>query len=383
MKSSTLFVVLVLLIGVIASGCAASEVAPEIPPLESQAQMPATDPSPTEPALETTEISPTPTLPTATPKPSLPPALAHINYRTLGQLEPLFRIPLDNVIDLEFSPDHRYLRMRVQEAEEAGTDIFLDLVEGENIFSIEGGGRTYFNPDSSDIAVLDGNRVTLIDLDTANSRVIYTSRYLAAALSPDGRTLVELEIHEGENQGSTLHVVDLTKGEELYQIYLNAVLDWETLQFDGDGKLLAASYLVPPGTYVAAVWDAKRGFPVYTIYGFSEITLHPFGSEVALANAKQNYISLVSTVTWQQKLYLGPAGEGPVFFDLAYASGGRLIYALSGEEGAEAAFWYPPSGERLDFDPGLDLLAVAISQDRMLLAASKKSGEVVIWGIPE
>ena len=373
----------VVILGLLSGGCGQGAVSTEVQLPSPTAALVST--SPPESAEPTTvpSASPTAAVPTATPGPSLPASLAEINYRTLSELKPLFSIPLGDVIDLAFSPDHRYLRLRQGNPEGTHTDIFVDLQLGQDIFSLVGNQRVYFTPDSSLLEVLDENGVTLIALANGNSQRVYNSRYQAAALSTASQLLVELEEVAGQDPGTVLHVIDLSTAEEAYQIYINAILDQEAVHFDDDGELLAASYLVPPGTYVAAVWDARRGYLAYTNYGFSEIALHPFGSEVALANAKQSYISLVSTVTWGQDLYLGLAEDGPAYRDLAYAAGGRLIYALSGDVEAEAAFWYPPSGERLDFDPGTGLLAVAVSPDRQLLAVSHTSGEVVIWGLPE
>jgi hypothetical protein len=372
--------------GLLSSGCVTREsISPEesavpaeistatnLPPSET---MIAGDPTPTPEPIPSVTNTPKPTV-------GLGENFVQITYRTLGELEPLFQVPVEDVTELEFSPDHRYLRLR-QEMEDSAIDIFLDLEKGEDIFSIAEGQRTYFNPDSSNIAVLDDSGVTIVDLVSQETRKIYNSTYSAGALSPDGRTLVELEVIEGQIPSTTLHIMDLTQQEEKYQIYINALVMKETIEFDLDGRLLCASYLVPPATYVSAVWRVDNGLPVYTIYGYDEITLHPFGSEVALSHAKRDTISLVSTVTWQQKLYLGSDQEGPGYSQVSYAAEGRLIYALNDKEISAPQFWFPPSGEELDFGEDLDLLALTISPDRELLAASDKQGHVTIWGIPE
>ena len=60
-----------------------------------------------------------------------------------------------------------------------------------------------------------------------------------------------------------------------------------------------------------------------------------------------------------------------------------MIYALSDRDKTTASFWFPPTGEKLELDLELDLLAVTISPDRRFLATSDKSGSVIIWGVPE
>jgi len=368
----------------VASGCVEQEtqaVEPSaIPTAIPTTQIPSPEPLPTETIVLPTEtITPAP-LPTETPRPFLPPDLALLNYQTLGRVEELASISLPEVIDLEFSPDGRFLRMRVPAGEQIHEDIFYDLGKGEEIFRLEGGQRIYFNPDSTTIAALDGTSLTIYQLPSGEETAQFNSKNQLAALSPDGRLIVEAE---AVDPGTTLTLVDLTSGEDIYQIYINGTMEEESLHFDLDGKNMAVTYFVPPGTYVSTIWSVKTGWAIFTEYGYTEIALHPFGSEVAVSSARRSYISLISTVTWDQRDYLGSAGEDPGYYDIAYASRGRLIYALSDVETTTASFWYPPSGEKIDLDLGLDLLAVTISPDRRYLATSDKSGSVIIWGIPE
>lgn len=387
MKRTKSAVVILLALGLVLSGCQAVEEEPEpsIPTAVPTTQVPSTEPS-LEPTPTETTVKPTPTstpepLPTATPSPLVQEGLALLSYRNLSQVEQLASISQADVIDLEFSPDGRYLRMRVPTGEETHRDIFLDLDTGQDIFSLEGGQRVYFNPDSTSIASLDGNSLTIYKLPSGDKFAEFNSRNQTAALSPDGRRLVEFEVYEGE--GTTLRMIDLTTEEEVFWVYVAGELEKENLHFDGDGQNIAVTYFVPPGTYVSTIWDANTGRVIYTEYGYTEIALHPFGSEIAVSSARDSYISLVSTVTWDQIHYLGTAADDPRYYNVTYASGGRLIYALSDGEITTASFWYPPSGERIDLAFELDLLAVTISPDRRLLATSDKEGSVIIWGISE
>lgn len=375
-------VTFILTIGMVMTGC--SEMEPEpatlVPTAIPTTQIPSSEPPPTETIVLPTQTSIPTSLPTATSMPFPPSDLALLNYQTLGQVEELASFPLPEVIDLEFSPDGRYLRMRVAAGEEIHEDIIYDLEVGEEVFRLEGGQRIYFNPDSTTIAALDGNSLTIYQLPSGDENAQFNSKNQMTALSPDGRLVIEAE---AVDPGTTLYLVDLTTGENIYQIYINGTMEKESLNFDLDGKNMAVTYFVPPGTYVSTVWTVKNGWVIFTEYGYSEIVLHPFGSEVAVSSVRQSYISLISTVTWDQRDYLGSAGDDPGYYDIAYASGGRLIYALSDGETTTASFWYPPSGEKIDLDLGLDLLAVTISPDRRYLATSDKNGSVIIWGVPE
>lgn len=373
-------VIILLAVGTLTSGCGEQETQAVDPTAIPTTLIPSPEPSPTETIVLPTQTSTPVPLPTETPTPFLPADLELLNYQTLGQVEELASIRLPEVMDLEFSPDGRYLRMRVSAGEETHQDIFYDLEIGQEIFRLEGGQRIYFNPDSTTIAALDGNSLAIYQLPSGEEKAQFNSRNQVAALSPDGRLVVEAE---AVDPGTTLSLVDLTTGEEIYQIYINGTMEKESLHFDLDGKYLAVTYFVPPGTYVSTVWAVKTGWAIFTEYGYSEIALHPFGSEIAVTSTRRSYISLISTVTWDQRDYLGSAGDDPGYYDIAYASGGRLIYALSDGETTAASFWYPPSGEKIDLDLGLDLLAVTISPDRRYLATSDKSGSVVIWGVPQ
>ena len=376
---------IVLTLVMVLAGCQERE---EVPPQLSPTVIPSTlipspEPSPTETVvLPTGTSTPTP-LPSPTPQPSIPEELALLSYRTMSQVEELASISLTDVIGLEFSPDGRYLRMRLPVGEETHRDIFFDLETREEIFSLEGGQRIYFNPDSTSIAVLDGKSLAIVELPSGEKKAGFNSRNQAAALSPDGRRLVEIEVHDQEPASTTLRMIDLTTEEEIFWIYVNAKVEKEDLCFDLEGKYLAVTYFVPPGTYVATVWNAHTGRVMYTEYGYTEADLHPFGSEVALASSRRSHISLISTVTWEQKLFLGSAEDEPGYYDVAYTSGGRLIYALTDRETTQASFWFPPSGEKIDLDLDLDLLAITISPDRRLMATSDKSGNVIVWGVPE
>ncbi len=385
MKRSNIAVLIVLILGMVMSGCNQVEEEPEpiVPTAIPTTQIPSQEPSPTETVVFPTQTTTPEPSPTVTPSPLITGELAQLNYRNLGLVEQLAVISLADVIDVEFSPDGSYLRLRVPAGEEAHRDIFFDLDKGQEVFSLEGEQRIYFNPDSTSIAALDNAGVTIFKLPSGEEAAQFNSRNQAAALSPDGRRLVEFEVHDGAGNGTTLRMIDLTTEEEIFWIYVAGELEREKLHFDGDGENIAVTYFVPPGTYVSTIWDAHTGRVIYTEYGYSEIALHPFGSEIAVSSAKQSFISLVSTVTWDQIYYLGSAEDDPGYYNVTYASGGRLIYALSDGEKTSASFWYPPSGEKIDLDLGLDLLAVTISPDRRLLATSDKSGSVILWGVLE
>jgi WD40 repeat protein len=389
MNRTKIAILIILALGLIMAGCQGVEEESEstIPTAVPTTQLPSPEssqePSPTETAVLPTLTSTPEPLPTATPSPLIQEELALLSYRNLSQVEELASISQADVIDLEFSPDGSYLRMRIPTGEETHRDSFIELESGQEIFSLEGSQRVYFNPDSSSIASLDGNSLTIYKLPSGDKFAQFNSRNQAAALSPDGRRLVEFEVYEDEDDSTTLRVIDLTTEEEIFWVYVAGKLEKENLHFDGDGQNIAVTYFVPPGTYVSTIWDANTGRAIYTEYGYAEIALHPFGSEIAVSSSRKSYISLVSTVTWDQIHYLGTAEDDPGYYNVTYASGGRLIYALSDGERTSASFWYPPSGERIDLEFDLDLLAVTISPDRRLMATSDKDGSVIIWGIPE
>lgn len=389
MRSYFFVIFLILMMGLAMPACNGLDSEPTDPTTGPSTAAPSPEPPPTETIILPTLTStpePTPTTPptfTPTPTPFLPNDLTLLTYRTLGQVSELATILLKDVSDLEFSPDGRYLRSRILVNEETHRDQFYDLETGEEIFVLEGGQRIYFNPDGASILALDGKEITSYDLLTGEGETIYTGAYLVSALSPDRQLLVELEYEERGGSGTTFHVFDLSTGEEKYQLYVNGRIEKGGFNFDQDGKNMAVAYFVPPGTYVASIWVANSGRVLYTEYGFTEIDLHPFGSEAALSSSRRSFISLISTVTWEQRVYLGSAEDEPGFYVIKYADKGRLMYALSDRETSQAFFWYPPTGERLDLDLGLDMLALTISPDRRLLAASDKSGSVTIWGIVE
>jgi WD40 repeat protein len=385
MKLKSSLVALVIVVGVLISGCVEPTEEPDLPTQTSipPTQITAPEPSPTEVELIPTLTNTSVPSPTPTPKPSIPENVALLSYRTLGQVQELVSIPLADVIDLEFSPDSRYLRMRTPSGVDTFKDIFFDVLEWEEVFSLEGSQRIYFNSDSTSISVLEGNDLTIIGLPGGDNIDEYTGRNQSAALSPDGRRLVEIEVHQEDPISTTLRMIDLPTGEEIFWLFVNAEVEKDNLVFDGDGKFLGVSYFVPPGTSVVTVWNAQTGRVMFTKYGFAEIDLHPFASEVAVSSSRRSSISLFSTVTWEQRLYLGSDQEEPGYYNVAYSSGGRLIYALTDRETTIASFWFPPSGELIDLDLGLDLLAVTISPDRRYLATSDKSGDIVIWGVVE
>ncbi len=385
MKRYTIGLWALLLMGMLLVGCQGLGGEPEtpIPSAIPSSQVPSPEPSPTEMVVEPTPTSTAEPVPTATARPEIPEELELISYRTLSQVVELTELALPDVMDLEFSPDGRYLRMRVPIDEGTHRDIFYDLEGGEEIFLLEGGQRTYFYPDSRSITSLDNHILARIDLRTGKKIEEFNRANQAAALSPDGSLLVEIEVHDQEPPGTTLRVIDLKTEKELWWTYLNGTLEKKNLNFDQDGRYMAVTFFVPPGTYVSMVWRAGTGRVSYTEYGYTEIVLHPFGSEIAVSSGRRSNISLFSTVTWEQKSYLGTAGEEPGYYDVAYSSGGRLIYALSDREITEASFWFPPTGEKIDLDLGLDLQAVTISPDRRFLATSDKSGAVIIWGVPK
>ncbi len=382
MKTNSLILGLLLGIGLTLSSCR-SEVAetPE-PTAIPSTEVPSTNAPSLEPGPSSTSTSTPEPSSTSTPEPLKPDNLPAINYRTISRLKKLVTYQYPDVIDLEFSPDDRYLRLRVNLEEDTHRDTFLDLTTGLEILSLEGGQRTYFSPDRTSVFALDGKDLAIYDLQRGVKMAQYNSRYQVAALSPDNRLLVEIEEIE-PGTGTTFRVVDLTTDEEQYRIFVNGDLERDSLQFDPEGKYLIGISLVPPDTHLTTIWRVENGQVVRSLFGYQEAILHPFHSEVAASSAKQSYISLISTVTWEQKRYLGPALDGPGFHDIKYTSAGRLIYGLFDGETTAAWFWYPPSGELLENNLDLDLLAISVSPDSRLLGTSDKQGNITIWGVSE
>ncbi|MFN2281254.1 MAG: hypothetical protein ACK2TZ_05260, partial [Anaerolineales bacterium] len=181
MKRTFLIATVVLTAAILLSSCAAqgSETG-EPAPLPSATAAPGETALPTPVVVITTQTAaPQPTEP---PAPTMPENLQLITYRTFVSLEELASLPYADVIDLDFSPDHRYLRLRQALTEDTHRDTFLDLETGEEVFSLEGGQRVYFSPASVSIAALDGGSLTVYDLGTGEIKLQYNSRNDIAAL---------------------------------------------------------------------------------------------------------------------------------------------------------------------------------------------------------
>ena len=206
MKRYSIGITVILILGMVVTGCNEREPEPEplLPTSIPTTQVPSPEPSPTEKIILPTETSTPIPLPTATPRPMIPEDLALLSYRTLGQVEELASFSVPDVIDLEFSPDGRYLRMRVPTGEETHQDLFYDLEEGDEILNLEGGQRVYFNPDNTTITSLDNNTLATIKITNGTKTEEIITSHQAAALSPDGRQLVEIEVHDQEPPGTTL-----------------------------------------------------------------------------------------------------------------------------------------------------------------------------------
>jgi WD40 repeat protein len=385
MKSNSLAAVVVLGAGLLLSSCLSKVTQVEVESAIPATDMPTSESLPTAEVVVATQTELPPPMPTLAPTqaPALSPDLAELNYRTVPQLEKLLTISQHDVIALEFSPDDRALMMRLPADEESHTDIFWDLDTGQESFRLMGGQQIYFNPSGATIAALDQKNLAVYDLTSGELKFEYNSHNPIIGLSPDGKKIIEVVKVDESLPGTSLRVVDLTTEEELYAIYVGGLVVENGVQFDRDGDLMALTYTIPPATNISTIWRTESGRMLKTLYGYSEIDLHPFGSEIAASSAKQRFISLISTVTWEQRIYLGPADDGPGYRDIAYAGEGRLLYALSGQDEPELSIWYPPSGEILEFDPGIVPLAVTISPDRKLLAISDAEGNVTIWGVPE
>jgi WD40 repeat protein len=321
---------------------------------------------------------------TATVSPPIPANLEVINYETIKRVEKIVAIPLADVINLEFSPNGQYLRMRINLSQDNHRDIFMDLNTGMEALTLEGSQRIYFNSNSTSIVSLDGKSLVEYDLRTGEERVVYNSAYDVAALSPDGRWLVVFEEIDEDGPGTTFKIIDIYTEEEIHRIFVNTVMDKDNFQFDPDGELLAGTYLVPPDSHLTTFWSMETGKAVHTIYGYSEIAFNPFLREVAASNAKQNYISLISMYTWEQLRYLGGANDGPNYYNIGYTSYGGMVYALYDGIATYPWFWKPITGERVWWPVNFgNILDLTISPASNLLATSEKAGYVMIWGIPE
>lgn len=368
-----------------ACGSAASETEP-VPPTEPPpTQIPPTQPPPTAAIVIATQANTPEPLPTATQAALIPTTLGTINSQSVVQLESLVKIDIDNITDLEFSPGGQYLRMRVGFPRETHTDIFMDLTLGEEVFRLDGNQKVYFNPNSTTIASLDGNSLVEYDLQTGEALSGYNSRYEVAALSPNGNWLIVFEEIDQDGPGTTFQIVDISTEEVIHRVFVNAVLHKEDFKFNADGELLAATYKVPPDSYVTTFWSVETGKAIHSLYGYSEIAFHPtpFTIWLAASSAEQNYISIYEIDTWERRRYLGSAHDGPNYYDVGITTYGGLIYALYDGLATYPWFWYPPTGERTYWMNNVDLTAITISPTSKLMATADKRGYVLLWGIPQ
>jgi len=363
------FTIIFLLIStiILLSGCGTQATEPVPPTNIPPTTVPPTKALPTAAIVISTQANTPAPVSTATTSPSIPANLEVINYETIKRIEKIVAIPLADVIDLEFSPNGQYLRMRIDLSSGNHRDIFMDLDTGMETLTLEGSQRVYFNSNSTSIASLDGKSLVEYDLRTGEGIAGYNSAYDVAALSPDGRWLVVFEEIDEDGPGTTFKIIDISTEEEIHRIFVNTVMDKDNFKFDPDGELLAGTFLVPPNSYVTTFWSVETGKAVHTIYGYSEIEFNPFLQEVAASSAKQNYISLIRLYTWEQKRYLGSAFDGPNYYNIGYTSYGGMVYALY-------EWWLVNFG---------DILNITISPTSKLLATSVKDGYVMLWGIPE
>ena len=372
---------------VICSGCGLTPKETEPPPPTDPppTQIPPTEPPPTAAVvIATQEITPEP-LPTEPQAASVPTSLGTINSQSVVLLERLVQIDIDNITDLEFSPDAQYLRMRIGFPRETHTDIFMDITLGKEVFRLDGNQKVYFNPNSTTIASLDGNSLVEYDLRTGEALSGYNSRNEVAALSPGGQWLIVFEEIDEDGPGTTFQIVDISTEEVIHRVFVNAVLHKEDFKFSADGELLAATYKVPPNSYVTTFWSIETGKAVHSLYGYSEITFHPTPYTIWLAasNAEQDYISIYEIGTWERRRYLGSALDGPNYYDVGITSYGGLIYALYDGLATYPWFWYPPTGERTYWMSNVDLTAITISPTSKMMATADKRGYVLLWGIPQ
>ena len=128
MKRHHIIIYLILLVFVfLISACGSSATEPVPPTNIPPTTVPPTKALPTAAIVISTQANtPAPVL-TATTSPSIPANLEVINYETIKRIEKIVAIPLADVIDLEFSPNGQYLRMRTDLSSGNHRDIFMDL----------------------------------------------------------------------------------------------------------------------------------------------------------------------------------------------------------------------------------------------------------------
>lgn len=387
MRWSTAVLGMILLLGTaLVSACKSPGSEPA--PLPTQAMtftaVPTWQPAPTSAIVISTKVSTPEPEPTATEEViSILQNLGVISHETVGSVVELAAYPYADIAELEFSPDDQVLRMRVQRSLENHTDYFLDLITGEEVFRLDGSQRVYFKPANSALISLEGGSLLEYNLQTKKRTVVYNDAFDLVALSPDGSLAVAIEEMDRDAPGTTFKVLDLTRGQQLHRIFVNTVIRREDLHFAPKGDLIAGTYFVPPNSYVTTFWSVKTGKAVHTLYGYSEIDFNPFLRQVAASNASQNYISLLNMDDWSQIRYLGPALEGPSFYQVEYTSYAGMIYALYDGIATYPLFWRPDTGERVYWMRNVDLLDLTISESSRLMATSDKRGYVIIWGIPK
>ena len=185
MRRPLIITMLLIILISLTSGCSSSVTVTQEPTEITPTDKPPTSvPSPTAAIVIATQSSETDPEPTTESVPTLPTNMGFINYETIRQVEKLVAIPLADVIELEFSPDSRYLRMRIEKERGTHEDIFMDMAAGTEAMSLVGNQRIYFNPNSTTIASLADNKLVEYDLTTGEAMAGYNSEYDVVAYPP-------------------------------------------------------------------------------------------------------------------------------------------------------------------------------------------------------
>jgi WD40 repeat protein len=198
----------------------------------------------------------------------------------------------------------------------------------------------------------------------------HTNTVVAAAISPDGRTLATA------GKDKSIRFFDLATGKRINVIRHTS--DVWSLAYSGDGKTLAAS----DGDKNVVLWDAGTLKEKATIKDFETpvamLALSPDGSLLAAFEDGTQNAKIWETATGKARAVL--EGHGDKIYSIAFSPDGKHVATASGDETIRV--WETKAGipgRPLRGHDGPVFLAVFSPDGKTLLSAGTRDKTVRLW----
>lgn len=320
----------------------------------------------------TSTYSPAPTNTFETmPAPFIVTDLKIIDPGIVKDLQIVAQLEVPNVYFVTISPDNSKLATILQEPADRSWSVQIwDLHGGIELFTVRGGPKVFFSPDSNRLATLTGDGILYWDA-VDGEEIGSINHNNIQSMSRDWQ-FIATDSYDMATDRSIINIIELLNGFKLHSLPVDGTL--VDVRFSPGGNTLA---ITTGGiSSETTIWDMTTGEKLFSFQHVDRFIYSPDGQLMAGSFGPDRVIEVFDSqdFTFMRDLN-NQKGPHPQF--LAFTPDGRILAATLGNG---IRLWDTGNGQELTtFTRQAGY--VAFSPDGRLMVTTEFPGTINFWGV--